>query len=93
MCARVGFLHLIVERERFRLVSGRDCLESYKFNTRTADHLFCRRCGVKPFYVPRSHPDGYSVNSRCLDPESIASLTVLPFDGINWEENVAILDG
>lgn len=84
MCSRTGFLHLIVPASRFRLLRGREALSSYRFNTGVADHLFCRICGVKSFYVPRSNPDGYSVNVHCLD-EAPATLRVLPFDGDRWE--------
>jgi hypothetical protein len=87
MCRRTGFLHLIVPASRFRLVSGADALTTYTFNTGTAKHLFCRVCGVRPFYVPRSNPDGFSVNVRCLDQAAIRSVSVLPFDGENWEAN------
>jgi hypothetical protein len=80
ICRMVGYLHLIVPRTRFRLLRGADSLSEYAFNTGSARHLFCRRCGVKSFYVPRSNPDGYSVNVRCLDPSTIAHLEVEPFD-------------
>jgi hypothetical protein len=76
ICTKAGFLHLIVPAERFELISGREWLQSYRFNTGTADHLFCRHCGIKSFYVPRSHPDGYSVNARCLDECTVESMTV-----------------
>lgn len=66
ICSATAYLHLIVPAARFRLLRGADALTEYTFHTRTARHLFCRRCGVKSFYVPRSHPDGYSVNVRCL---------------------------
>lgn len=92
MCLRAGFLHLIVPRSRFRLLQGAASLTSYRFNTGTADHLFCRTCGIKSFYVPRSNPDGYSVNVRCLDPAP-ARLTVRPFDGRDWERQGAALAG
>jgi GrpB-like predicted nucleotidyltransferase (UPF0157 family) len=91
MCSKLGFLHLIVPRTRFRLLSGDDALTSYTFNTGVAKHLFCATCGVKSFYVPRSHPDGYSVNVRCLDPGTVASVEVQPFDGRNWEAHVGEL--
>ncbi len=91
ICTRTGFLHLIVPASRFRLVSGADALSTYTFNTGTAKHLFCRICGVKSFYVPRSNPDGYSVNVRCLAPGTIRSIKVLPFDGQNWEASGAAL--
>jgi hypothetical protein len=85
MCARSGYLHLIVGAGAFRLLSGADDLVEYTFGTGTAKHRFCRRCGVKSFYVPRSHPDGFSVNARGLDPSTIKSMTIRPYDGRNWE--------
>jgi hypothetical protein len=85
ICAMTGFQHLIVPRTRFRLLRGGDSLTEYTFNTGVARHLFCRRCGVKSFYVPRSNPDGFSVNARCLDPATIEALELEPFDGRNWE--------
>ena len=80
ICRMSGFLHLIVPRNRLRLLRGADALTDYRFNTGTAQHLFCRHCGVKSFYVPRSNPDGYSVNLRCLDRATVTEVTVEPFD-------------
>ena len=85
ICAKSGYLHLIVPKERFRLVSGADDLTEYRFNTGAARHLFCRQCGIKSFYVPRSHPDGISVNVRCLDPGTVKRMNVRQIDGRNWE--------
>ncbi|HWL64221.1 MAG TPA: GFA family protein [Steroidobacteraceae bacterium] len=92
LCQKLGFLHLLVPRSHFTLLSGSDSLTSYQFNTRTATHLFCKVCGVKSFYVPRSHPDDYSVNARCLDDGTVEMLTVTPFDGQNWEESAEGLE-
>jgi hypothetical protein len=80
ICRMSGYQHLIVPRTRFRLLNGADSLSEYRFNTGTARHLFCRHCGVKSFYVPRSNPDGYSVNARCLDPATIEHVEVELFD-------------
>lgn len=91
ICARVGFQHLIVPKSRFRLLSGEDCLTTYTFNTGVARHTFCRICGVKGFYTPRSNPDGISVNLRCLDQEDFTDIEIRPFDGRNWEANAASL--
>lgn len=91
ICTMTGFLHLIVPASRFRLLRGSDDLTTYTFNTGAAKHLFCRRCGIKSFYVPRSHPDGFSVNARCLDADTIRSQRVEPFDGAAWEANVGKL--
>ena len=81
ICAKSGFLHLIVEKSQFRLLSGEDSLTCYQFNTGAAKHLFCKVCGVKSFYVPRSFPHGYSVNARCLDGVDLAALETGHFDG------------
>ena len=83
-----GFLHLIVEDRDFRITAGRENLTEYRFNTGTARHLFCRTCGVKPFYVPRSHPDGWSVNARCVDPATVEHMDATEFDGANWEASI-----
>ncbi|TLZ35760.1 MAG: GFA family protein [Gammaproteobacteria bacterium] len=81
ICRMSGYLHLIVPRARFRLLRGADALSEYTFNTGTARHLFCRRCGVKSFYVPRSNPEGYSVNVRCLDQSTLEHLDIEPAKG------------
>lgn len=80
-----GYLHIIVPAARFRLLSGEEALGTYRFNSGAARHLFCRHCGVKSFYVPRSHPDAFSVNARCLDGGCPDTLAVTDFDGRNWE--------
>lgn len=87
ICSKSGFLHLIVPASHFRLLSGEENLATYIFGIGAAKHLFCKVCGIKSFYVPRSNPDGFSVNLRCLDDGTIGKTTIEPFDGKNWEEN------
>lgn len=91
ICTMTGFLHVIVPAARFRLLRGEDQLTQYIFNTGAAKHLFCRVCGVKSFYVPRSNPDGFSLNLRCMDQSQFRSVEIRPFDGRNWEQNAASL--
>ncbi|MDE2449032.1 MAG: GFA family protein [Gammaproteobacteria bacterium] len=86
ICAKSGYLHLMVRAEHFKLLCGQDVLTTYTFNTGTAKHLFCSACGIKSFYVPRSHPDGFSINARCLDPGTLEEMTVRPFNGQEWEQ-------
>jgi hypothetical protein len=92
ICKKKGFLHVIVPHEQFRLLTDRSELSTYTFNTGEAKHHFCRTCGVHPFYIPRSHPDGVDVNLRCLEltdaDATTAEFTIVPFDGANWEQNV-----
>ena len=87
LCSLTGYQHLMVPASQFKLLSGADDLVSYQFNTRVAKHLFCRHCGIKSFYVPRSHPDGFSVNIRCLDAGTFTITGVRAIDGRNWEKH------
>lgn len=87
ICAKCGYLHYFVARSRFRLLAGDDVLTTYRFGTGIAEHLFCSVCGVKSFYIPRSHPDAYSVNMRCVDGDTVRSLSIETFDGCDWEKN------
>jgi hypothetical protein len=89
ICTRKGFLHLIVAPESFELLRGADALAEYRFNTGTARHLFCRHCGIHPFYVPRSDPDKIDVNLRCLDDIDLGAIKIEPFDGRRWESAIA----
>ena len=87
ICSKSGYLGLAVSRSRFKLLQGEDALVTYTFNTGVAKHLFCRHCGIKSFYIPRSHPDGYNVNARCLDPGTVKNMTIRPFNGREWEKH------
>ena len=86
ICSKSGYLHLVVPKARFRLLQGEEFLTIYTFNTNVAKHFFCSVCGVKSFYVPRSHPEGYSVNARCLDTGTVEALMIEPFNGREWEK-------
>ena len=91
ICAMTGFLHLIVPASRFRLLTDTEALATYTFNTGVAKHLFCRTCGIKSFYIPRSNPDGYSLNLNCMDRTTFRSIEIRSFDGQNWEANAGAL--
>lgn len=91
ICAKSGYLHMIVPQSKFRLLSGEGQLTTYTFNTGVAQHRFCATCGIKPFYIPRSNPDGIDVNVRCLD-EPPAELVINDFDGKNWEQHAHRLE-
>ena len=91
ICAKSGYLHFLVPKDRFRLLKGAENLTTYTFNTGIAQHTFCKTCGVKSFYTPRSHPDGISVNVNCLDKDAFDAIYIKDFDGQNWEDNAPAL--
>lgn len=86
ICSKSGYLAMIVPKDQFTLMSGEEYLTEYTFDTGSAKHLFCKHCGIKAFYIPRSHPEGISVNARCLDPGSVDKMNIKKFDGQNWEK-------
>ncbi len=90
-CRRWNATVQFVPAARFRLLAGDDLLTDYRFNTGAARHRFCRVCGIKGFYVPRSHPDGIDVNVRCLDGGSIATVTITAFDDADREAATAAI--
>ncbi|MGJ8664392.1 MAG: GFA family protein [Marinicella sp.] len=85
ICSMTGFHHLIAKHDDFTLLSGESKLTSYRFNTGQADHLFCKICGVKSFYQPRSHPDSWSINTNCIDDFNPSEWSCSTFDGKNWQ--------
>ncbi len=87
ICKMTGFIHVIVPASRFKLLEGNESLITYTFNTHTAKHRFCRICGIKSFYIPRSNPHGFSVNLRCIDSSELKEVKINQFDGHNWEQN------
>ena len=92
ICSATGFLHLIVPHGDFVLQSGEAALTSYRFGSGAANHLFCRICGIKSFYQPRSHPDCWSVNLNALDARDGLRILIRPFDGRDWERAKMELD-
>ena len=90
ICSKSGYLHLIVPKSKFTLLKGEEHLVTYTFGTGVARHMFCKTCGIKSFYIPRSNPDGYDVNLRCLDTQP-REVIIEPFDGKNWEANARTL--
>lgn len=85
ICSMTGYLHMFVPHGDFTLERGQDALVSYRFGRKEAEHLFCRHCGIKSFYQPRSHPDCWSVHYRCLDQDNVPKAEITAFDGRTWE--------
>jgi hypothetical protein len=93
ICTKKGYLHWIIPRERFRLLTSWEDLSTYTFNTHTAKHHFCPQCGVASFYIARSDPNMIDVNLRCVEGIDLAALKLAHFDGRNWEKAMEELAG
>ena len=74
----------------FILLRGKEYLHSYQFNQNIAKHFFCKICGIKSFYQPRSHKNCFSVNyNSVINPPKIKSVN--SFNGRNFENNIKAL--
>ena len=89
MCDMTGYEHVFIPDGDLRFLSGEDQLTEYRFNTGQAVHMFCKTCGIKPLYRPRSHPDAWSVNLRCVTGDTLSVANRIAFDGSDWEGNIA----
>lgn len=90
ICSKAGYLHLIVPLSKFKLLQGEELINTYTFGSGVAKHTFCKVCGIKPFYTPRSNPDGIDINVNCLDVRPL-KINIVEFDGQNWEQNAHAL--
>ncbi|XP_053562084.1 centromere protein V [Bombina bombina] len=86
ICVKKQNRHFIIPGSRFKLLKGADNLTTYNFNTKKAQHTFCKTCGVQSFYTPRSNPDGYGIAPHCLDEGTVRSIHVEQINGKEWEK-------
>ena len=84
MCRRRGAIVASVSLENLEVVRGADVLGLYQFNTMTAKHYFCTKCGIYTHHRRRSNPNEFGYNVGCLNginPFEIGDVPVR--DGIN----------
>ena len=91
ICTKKGSLHHRISPDNFELLSGKEDLALYQFDSKEAKHLFCKQCGIHSFSHPRFDPSMISINLRTLDDYDIQTnkLEVRDFDGQNWEASAA----
>ena len=73
ICRMRGAVAVTGELATFQLSSGKDNLATYRFNTGTAEHHFCKTCGIYTHHKRRSNPNQLGINVACLEGVS-------PFD-------------
>jgi hypothetical protein len=84
MCSRRGAIAASIPLANLRIVQGEQFLTRYQFHTRTAEHYFCRICGVYTHHKRRSDPTVYAYNIACLDGVNPLDIGEVPTsDGIN----------
>ncbi len=67
--------------EQINIEAEEDTLGLYQFDTKVAQHYFCKACGIYPFHQTMSKPGEYRINLGCLDGVDTEQLTIQLFDG------------
>ncbi len=84
MCKRKGAIVASVKLANLEVVKGADNLGLYQFNTHSAQHFFCRNCGIYTHHQRRSDPTEYGYNVGCLEGVNPYDLEDVPVvDGVN----------
>jgi hypothetical protein len=84
ICRRKGAIVASVPLSGLTVVQGAEALTLYQFNTKTARHYFCSRCGIYTHHQRRSNPDEYGYNVGCLEGVNPYALGPVPTsDGVN----------
>lgn len=82
ICRMRGAVAVTSTPQDFRITHGEDKLATYRFNTKSAEHHFCRVCGIYTHHKRRSNPNQLGVNAACLEGVSPFDFTeVVVFDG------------
>jgi len=84
MCRRGGAIAASVALDEIKILKGEDSLSLYQFNTHTAKHYFCSKCGIYTHHQRRSNPEQYGFNVACLEGVNPLELENIPtYDGVN----------
>jgi hypothetical protein len=83
-CRMRGAVAVSAAADGVEIVAGEDLLTEYRFNTGTARHFFCSRCGIYTHHRRRSNPREYGVNVACL-----AGISPFDFEAVQVNDGVA----
>ncbi len=83
-CRMRGAVAVSADLDGISITQGSDLLSVYQFNTNTAKHYFCSRCGIYTHHQRRSNPKEYGVNVACLEGVSPFDFPEVPvYDGVH----------
>ncbi|SFE60859.1 GFA family protein [Roseivivax sediminis] len=82
-CRRRAAPNVSARRENVHVVRGAETLTRYGFGTDTAQHYFCRICGIYMYHVRRSDPSECGVNLGTLEGVNPAE-----YEPMRWNDGV-----
>jgi hypothetical protein len=85
MCGRSGSMLQFVPADKFTLEKGEDQLTNYQFNKQVIHHVFCKRCGIKPFARGKNQKGEptVAINVRTIDEVDVFKIPTTQFEGKN----------
>lgn len=90
ICKKTRNWGTIVKPDAFRLLAGEDALSDYQFASKSAHHLFCKHCGVRPFgrgNIPEIGGEYVSIQVATLDNAEPTELIESPLKYFNGRDN------
>ena len=88
MCLKRGAIVASVPLDGIKITKGKESLSLYQFNTHTAKHYFCSKCGIYTHHQRRSNPQQYGFNVACLEGINPLTLENIPtYDGVNHPQD------
>ena len=83
LCSRKGAMMTPepIPAALFTIETDEGVLGLYQFGAKTAEHYFCKQCGIYSFHVPGRFPGHYRANLGCVEGIDPFALDAEIFDG------------
>jgi hypothetical protein len=89
-CSKRGAIAVSAQLDGIEFVAGKEMLTHYEFNTKTAKHYFCSKCGIYTHHQRRSNPNQFGKNVACLEGISPFDFSeVVVYDGVNHPSDLS----
>jgi hypothetical protein len=83
LCRRKGAVMAAVPIANLNVIKGHDNLTLYQWNTKVAEHYFCKTCGIYTHHKRRSNPNQYGINIACIEGVNPFSYDDIPIGNGN----------
>ncbi len=83
ICRRKGALmsEFTLAPDEFHYEAEEGALGLYQFDSKVAEHYFCKKCGIYTFHATFRKPGHYRVNLGCIDSVDTEALEYTVFNG------------
>ncbi len=92
LCSRKAAVMGAAPRSALTVTQGADLISTYAWNTREAQHCFCRVCGIYTHHVMRGEVNTVGLNMACIEGVDTFALGDVPV-GNGKEEWSVVQEG